>query len=268
MTGEDKIIKKESTLSKFDSQKKKDLLVRGFKELVSEKTVLYIDKEEGLGLLIAEEFQDIFGDKIKIVFYESPTDAFEYLISNKVDLIIADLIFFWHIDSLKTIDAMTSAMEAAHQKGIDFLRACKMLYRELPFIIFTAVPNYKHNSGTWASDAYVVKSTDLSELIKIVEKLLKYNRNTEEYNCKLRAKDIKSLTDLGLSYIELKRYSEAIEVYRQVIKIEPNYPDAHYGLGLAYLQNGQKQKTLEEYQILKRINFEWSKKLLDLIYSK
>jgi tetratricopeptide (TPR) repeat protein len=35
------------------------------------------------------------------------------------------------------------------------------------------------------------------------------------------------------------RLNEAIGHYRQTLVIQPNYPDAHYNLGNALLQNGQ-----------------------------
>ncbi len=154
-------------------------------DIGSQKTVLYADKEKGFHLLIAEEFQDAFGAKVNTVSFDSVTDAFDYLISTNVDLVISDIIFHQPID------------------GITFLKACKILYPELPFVIYTVIHHLKHDFGTFASDAYVVKSGDLSEIIKTVEKFLKDRHSTEEVNSKIRAKDAKTLHDLGLAYKEL-----------------------------------------------------------------
>jgi hypothetical protein len=42
----------------------------------------------------------------------------------------------------------------------------------LPVIICTAYEEYKHDFGSWCSDAYVVKSSDLSLLRDTVKKIL------------------------------------------------------------------------------------------------
>ena len=42
----------------------------------------------------------------------------------------------------------------------------------MPVILSTAYPHYKHEFGTWACDAYVVKSSDLTELKEIIKEVL------------------------------------------------------------------------------------------------
>jgi Response regulator containing CheY-like receiver, AAA-type ATPase, and DNA-binding domains len=44
--------------------------------------------------------------------------------------------------------------------------------RGIPIIINTAYSNYKDNFMTWAADAYIVKSSDLTELKNKIEELL------------------------------------------------------------------------------------------------
>ena len=44
--------------------------------------------------------------------------------------------------------------------------------REIPVIINTAYSNYKDNFMSWAADAYIVKSSDLSELKNTVKEVL------------------------------------------------------------------------------------------------
>ncbi len=48
--------------------------------------------------------------------------------------------------------------------------------RGIPIIINTAYSNYKDNFMSWAADAYIVKSSDLTELKNKIEELL-----TKEY---------------------------------------------------------------------------------------
>ncbi len=44
--------------------------------------------------------------------------------------------------------------------------------KEIPVIINTAYSNYKDNFMSWAADAYIVKSSDLSELKNTVKEIL------------------------------------------------------------------------------------------------
>ena len=66
-----------------------------------------------------------------------------------------------------TVDVRMPGMD-----GIELLRVLKEKNRELPMIMCTAYPEYKHNFGVWASEAYVVKSGDLKELKDTIKKLL------------------------------------------------------------------------------------------------
>jgi len=56
--------------------------------------------------------------------------------------------------------------------GIETLRKMKEKDSALPVIISTAYEEYKHDFGSWCSDAYVVKSSDLSLLRDTVKKIL------------------------------------------------------------------------------------------------
>ena len=81
------LIKKADSLAPFDSQKKKRLIVRGLKETELQKIILLVDENEHVHRLYDEEFKDIFGNNIELVHFNSPKDAFKYLLSNKVNLV-------------------------------------------------------------------------------------------------------------------------------------------------------------------------------------
>lgn len=51
-------------------------------------------------------------------------------------------------------------------------RRIKEKQRDLPVVICTAYPSYKEDFTCWASDAYVVKSSDVRELLETVRKIL------------------------------------------------------------------------------------------------
>jgi len=72
--------------------------------------------------------------------------------------------------------------------------------------------------------------------------------------------------NLGVSYSGLGLYRDAIEAFKQAIRIDPDYADVHHGLGQAYLIIGDKNSALNEYKILKELDIDLANKLFDLIY--
>lgn len=56
--------------------------------------------------------------------------------------------------------------------GIEVLRRIKALRKDLPVVIVTAYGEYRSDFGVWASEAYVVKSADLTELKERIAALL------------------------------------------------------------------------------------------------
>ncbi len=58
---------------------------------------------------------------------------------------------------------------------------------------------------------------------------------------------------------------EAIEVYKQAIKINPEDAKAHFGLGVAYHVLNDRDSALKEYKILKTLDLEKADELLNYI---
>jgi len=56
--------------------------------------------------------------------------------------------------------------------GIETLRKLKERDASLPVIISSAYEEYKNDFGSWASDAYIVKSADTAALRDTVKKIL------------------------------------------------------------------------------------------------
>jgi DNA-binding response OmpR family regulator len=56
--------------------------------------------------------------------------------------------------------------------GITALAVILGKNRQVPVIINSAYPQYKDNFMTWGADAYVVKSSDLSELKQIIRRVI------------------------------------------------------------------------------------------------
>ena len=53
----------------------------------------------------------------------------------------------------------------------------------------------------------------------------------------------------ALKNYEDGKYDKAVEYWRQVMDISPNYPMAHKGMGDSYLRNGEYRKAMQEYRI-------------------
>jgi len=56
--------------------------------------------------------------------------------------------------------------------GVETMAKMLDMDRQLPIILHTAYPSYKDDFMTWAAEAYVIKSSDLSELKEQIAKAL------------------------------------------------------------------------------------------------
>ena len=121
---------------------------------MKKERILVVDDEEHQGLLYEQELTDE-GYLVDIV--TSGYQALEKVKENMYDLVILD-IGMPEMDGLETLGRMLS------------------MDNKLPVILNTAYPSYKDNFMSWAADAYVVKSSDLTELkSKIKESLTRKN---------------------------------------------------------------------------------------------
>ena len=76
--------------------------------------------------------------------------------------------------------------------------------------------------------------------------------------------------NLGVTYANSGMYKEAIEAFKQAIRIKPNFAEAHYNLGLAYDKLGMYKKAIETYKRVIKIkpNFAEAHYNLGLAYTK
>ena len=51
----------------------------------------------------------------------------------------------------------------------------------------------------------------------------------------------------------------------QAIRIQPDYAEAHYNLGIVYLSVGNKNVAIEQYKILKNLDMDFAAKLFSFI---
>jgi len=71
---------------------------------------------------------------------------------------------------------------------------------------------------------------------------------------------------LGSAYIIHGSYTKALGSFKKATDIEPGNPVSHYNLGVAYYLNGDRNAAFKEYAILKELDTQRAKSLLDLIY--
>lgn len=116
--------------------------------------ILIVDDEVNQGLMYEQELSDE-GYDVDVV--NSGPEALEKINVNPYDLVVLD-IGMPDMDGLETLGRMLS------------------MDNKLPVILNTAYPSYKDNFMSWAADAYVIKSSDLTELkTRIRESLEKKN---------------------------------------------------------------------------------------------
>jgi CheY-like chemotaxis protein len=114
------------------------------------KKILVVDDEENIRELYKEELLEMGYD---VTTAPDGIQALAAMDQTKFDLV--------------TLDMRMEAMD-----GIEALRKMKEKDPALPVIICTAYEEYKHDFGSWCSDAYVVKSSDMSQLRDTVKKIL------------------------------------------------------------------------------------------------
>ena len=99
-------------------------------------------------------------------------------------------------------------------------------------------------------------------------RLGRYTEEIEAYKQAIRIKPdyAEAYFNLGASYRELGRYTEEIEAFKATIRIRPDDAKAHFNLGEAYLSVGDKGSALNEYKILKTLDYSMASLLFYLIY--
>jgi CheY-like chemotaxis protein len=114
------------------------------------KKIMVVDDEANIRELYREELEDM---GYEVAAFADGAQALAAMEATKFDLVTLD-------------------MRMPDMDGIETLRKMKEKDSSLPVIICTAYEEYKHDFGSWCSDAYVVKSSDTSLLRETVKKIL------------------------------------------------------------------------------------------------
>jgi CheY-like chemotaxis protein len=114
------------------------------------KKILVVDDEENICSLYREEFEDM---GYEVTTASDGASALAALEKGAYDLVTLDM-------RMKGLD------------GIETLRRLKEKNANLPVVISSAYEEFKNDFGSWASEAYIVKSADISALRETVKKIL------------------------------------------------------------------------------------------------
>lgn len=108
-----------------------------------------MDDDEAIRTLLQEELEE---DGYKVLIATNARDALKMVASEALDLVILD-IRMPGMDGLEALPRILGIKEG------------------LPVIMNTAYSQYQDSFMSWAADAYVVKSSDLTELKEKVKEL-------------------------------------------------------------------------------------------------
>ncbi len=114
------------------------------------KKILLVDDEDSIHLLYREEFEE---EGYEVHSALSGEEALDKLKIIAPDLVILDI-------------------NMPNMNGIEALRKMKEINPNLPVILSSAYQEFKQDLASWASDDYIVKSSNLDELKEAVKRLM------------------------------------------------------------------------------------------------
>lgn len=114
------------------------------------RKILVVDDDENQRKLYAQEFRE---EGYEVVEAASGRAAMESAARDRPDLVVLD-ICMPDMDGLEAL---------GHMIGADY---------HIPIVLNTAYSSYRDNFMSWAADAYVIKSADLTVLKTTVRELL------------------------------------------------------------------------------------------------
>ena len=119
--------------------------------------VLLVEDDVNQGLLYQQELE---ADGFEIALARNGREAVDMVATEKPDIVVMDI-------SMPGMD------------GIEAMGRILSQHNRLPVILNTAYASYKDNFLSWSADAYVIKSSDLTELKAAIRKLLEKNKADE-----------------------------------------------------------------------------------------
>lgn len=119
-------------------------------------TVLLVEDDKNQRLLVREELEE---NGYNVVEAGDGREAIERLRAMTPDIIVLDI----RMPEMDGIEALGRIVEEK---------------KDLPVILHTAYTEYKENFLSWSADEYVVKSSDMTNLLQKIKELLDKKENT------------------------------------------------------------------------------------------
>jgi len=105
-----------------------------------------------------------------------------------------------------------------------------------------------------------------ANLEETAQKLEDYKIGTDGFTPRLFLHQAQSVhRNCGHDYANKGKYDRAILAYTKAIQMNPKDAESHYNFAKLYLQIGNKDLALEEYEVLTTLDDELAKQLFDLI---
>lgn len=117
---------------------------------MSSKKILLIDDEEHILMLYQQELLE---EGYEVHTAQNAREGIDKIKGEVFDLVVMDI--------------RMPAMD-----GLEALGRILGLKKDIPIILNTAYPSYKDDFMSWAADAYVVKSSDLTQLKTTIREVL------------------------------------------------------------------------------------------------
>lgn len=121
------------------------------------KNILFVDDDENLRFLCQEVLSD---EGYHVMLAKNGKEALKMIEERDPDLVILDVV-------MPAMDGMEALPRMLRKK------------RSTPVILHTAYTGFRKDFMTWAADAYVLKSSDLTELKQKIKELLFVGRLAE-----------------------------------------------------------------------------------------
>lgn len=123
-------------------------------ETEPKKKILVVEDEEALRLLYEEE---LIEEGYDVSTAKDGKEALQKLRKEKPDLIILDIVM-------------------PEMDGMEALGRIVGVEKRIPIILHTSHPGYREDFMSWAADAYIEKSSNLTELKEKIRELLEKER--------------------------------------------------------------------------------------------
>jgi DNA-binding response OmpR family regulator len=116
--------------------------------------ILIVEDDASQRLLYSEELTE---EGYEPITAKNGKEAMQVLKKIRPDLIVLDII-------MPVMD------------GMEALGRIIGKYKDVPVVLYSSYPHYKDDFMSWAADAYLIKSSDLTELKETIRNLLEKKR--------------------------------------------------------------------------------------------